>query len=228
MKFKKKPVVIEAVQFINSADIHEFCGDKVREPVGKNYLEIETKEGIMQAQKGDWIIKGVKGEFYPCKPDIFDLTYELAFEVSVSELPLHTHPDKEKAAVEAGIIDDHVIVDRKDWEAIHQMLDDYLAGTGIHMIACERHEQIKKHGFNVPYDIQHNHNYQLIIGVIHLLSKNSCDEGTCPDGWDNQLWLKMKSKSLSERLIIAGALCAAEYDRLQELLNKKDLEEKEK
>ena len=77
-KYRKKPVVIEAVQFNgrNSADIHEFCGDKVREPVGKDYLEIETLEGIHIASPGDYIIKGIKGEFYPCKPDIFELTYE--------------------------------------------------------------------------------------------------------------------------------------------------------
>ncbi len=78
MKYRKKPVVIEAVQFNgrNSADIHEFCGDKVREPVGKDYLEIKTLEGIHIASPGDYIIKGVNGEFYPCKPDIFEKTYE--------------------------------------------------------------------------------------------------------------------------------------------------------
>ncbi len=77
-KYRKKPVVIEAIQFNgrNSADIHEFCGDKVREPVGKDYLEIETLEGVHIASPGDYIIKGIKGEFYPCKPDIFELTYE--------------------------------------------------------------------------------------------------------------------------------------------------------
>lgn len=78
MKYRKKPVVVDAVQFNNSADIHEFCGDFVREPVGEDYLEIKTLEGIMRASKGDYIIKGVNGEFYPCKPDIFEKTYELA------------------------------------------------------------------------------------------------------------------------------------------------------
>lgn len=77
-KYRKKPIVIEAIHFNgrNSADIHEFCGDKVREPVGKDYLEIETLEGIHIASPGDYIIKGIKGEFYPCKPDIFEMTYE--------------------------------------------------------------------------------------------------------------------------------------------------------
>lgn len=76
MKYRKKPVIIDAVQFINSTDIHDFCGNSVLEPIGKDYLEITTLEGIMIAQKGDWIIKGIKGEFYPCKPDIFEATYE--------------------------------------------------------------------------------------------------------------------------------------------------------
>lgn len=75
-KYRKKPVVIEAEQFINSADIHEFCKDKVGEPVGKDYLEIYTLEGTMKANKGDFIIKGIQGEFYPCRPDIFEKTYE--------------------------------------------------------------------------------------------------------------------------------------------------------
>jgi len=83
MKYRKKPVVIEAIQYDgkNSADIFEFCGQScdryVREPVGEIYLEIVTLEGVMKAQPGDYIIKGVNGEFYPCKPDIFEKTYEL-------------------------------------------------------------------------------------------------------------------------------------------------------
>ena len=78
MKYRKKPVEVEAIQYNgrNSADIHEFCGEFVREPVGEEYLEIVTLEGIMRAQPGDYIIKGVKGEFYPCKPDVFEQTYE--------------------------------------------------------------------------------------------------------------------------------------------------------
>ena len=77
-KFRKKPVVIEAVQYVgrNSEDIHEFCGSVAREPVGEDYMEIVTLEGVMKASVGDYVIKGVSGEFYPCKPDIFEKTYE--------------------------------------------------------------------------------------------------------------------------------------------------------
>ena len=84
MKYRKKPVVIEAIQFIDNADriieIQEFMGgDTIRvnyEDKNNPYLKIETLEGIMKAPVGDYIIKGVNGEFYPCKPDIFEKTYE--------------------------------------------------------------------------------------------------------------------------------------------------------
>ena len=76
-KFRKKPVVIEAIQWTgdNKEEIKEFLGESRRKIPG-NGLQIYTLEGIMDASIGDYIIKGVKGEFYPCKPDIFDLTYE--------------------------------------------------------------------------------------------------------------------------------------------------------
>lgn len=82
-KFRKKPVVIEAVQFRAGEQDGEFAADvvagRVRYPEDGTML-IETLEGVMCAQPGDWIIRGVKGELYPCKPDIFAATYE-----SVSE-----------------------------------------------------------------------------------------------------------------------------------------------
>ncbi len=76
MKFRKKPVVIEAVQFTggNFVEIAEFAGSSNSARDGELY--IYTLEGILKASPGDWIIKGVKGEFYPCKPDIFEATYE--------------------------------------------------------------------------------------------------------------------------------------------------------
>jgi hypothetical protein len=78
-KFRKKPVVIEAVQYTgeNADEIDNFVGfDLVRLLMSPVILEIPTLEGTHRASKGDWIIKGVKGEFYPCKPDIFVATYE--------------------------------------------------------------------------------------------------------------------------------------------------------
>ena len=84
MKYRKKPVIIEAIQFEDNSDriieIHEFMGgDTIRvnyEDKDNPYLKVETLEGIMKASVGDYIIKGVNGEFYPCKPDIFEKTYE--------------------------------------------------------------------------------------------------------------------------------------------------------
>ena len=81
-QFRKKPVVIEAVQWTgeNADVIQQFLGGTVS-PFGwvkGEYVDIGTLEGLMVASTGDWIIKGVKGEFYPCKPDIFAATYEPA------------------------------------------------------------------------------------------------------------------------------------------------------
>lgn len=77
--YRKKPVVIEAVQWTgdNLREIKEFMEvDSVPYNAQKDSFLIKTLEGNHEASKGDWIIKGVKGEFYPCKPDIFELTYE--------------------------------------------------------------------------------------------------------------------------------------------------------
>ena len=78
MKFRKKPVVIEAVQFKgdNMAKCLKFLkGNYLFED---NTLKIITLEGNMTVSTDDFIIKGVNGEFYPCKPDIFEKTYEIA------------------------------------------------------------------------------------------------------------------------------------------------------
>ena len=78
-KYRKKPVVIEAIQWTgnNHIEVAEFMfGANVYINIQKGYVEIETLEGKMFAEVNDYIIKGVKGEFYPCKPDIFEQTYE--------------------------------------------------------------------------------------------------------------------------------------------------------
>lgn len=78
-EFRKKPVVIEAVQYVGSESaesVFAFCPDVSREPGCDGDFLIHTPEGTMRASKGDWIIRGIKGEFYPCKPDIFAATYE--------------------------------------------------------------------------------------------------------------------------------------------------------
>jgi len=86
MKYRKSPVEIEAIQWSgnNEQEINKFSGGKVNRhiayegntPIETDYLSINTLEGTMTANINDYIIKGVKGEFYPCKPDIFALTYD--------------------------------------------------------------------------------------------------------------------------------------------------------
>lgn len=89
MKFRKKPVEIEAFCFTvdpipdwfmdrvsdNSIRLHD-CYDGGGFVPNKGTADIKTLEGVMTAKAGDYIIKGVKGEIYPCKPDIFEATYE--------------------------------------------------------------------------------------------------------------------------------------------------------
>ena len=86
-KFRKKPVVIEAVQY----DGHNYEGEVwpwykrngtehngIFHPDKDGNIKIGTLEGVMLANPADWIIRGIKGEVYPCKPDIFAATYEPA------------------------------------------------------------------------------------------------------------------------------------------------------
>ena len=84
MKYRKRPVVIDAIQWKptsdddgNIAEVLAFIGQK-RDPHAIRYASvvIDTLEGQMVALPGDWIIRGVQGEHYPCKPDIFEATYE--------------------------------------------------------------------------------------------------------------------------------------------------------
>ena len=88
-RYRKKPLVIEALEYhsaLTSQELKDFCPtakfrgkyefQSSREIV--SVIEIDTLEGTMVAAKGDWIIKGVAGEFYPCKPHIFRATYDEA------------------------------------------------------------------------------------------------------------------------------------------------------
>lgn len=93
-KFRKKPIVVEAIQWTGSnlEEIRNFVGSDLIEDCVELFdtkrelkkmlvgIAINTLEGTMKAGYGDYIIKGVKGEFYPCKPDIFLATYEEVIE----------------------------------------------------------------------------------------------------------------------------------------------------
>ena len=76
-KFMKKPVIIDAVQFTGewTDEIKAFLCCPYSFDPDENVIRIQTLEGIMLARPGDWLIKGINEEFYPCKPDIFQKTY---------------------------------------------------------------------------------------------------------------------------------------------------------
>ncbi len=97
-KYRKKPVVVEAMLWTDvfPRKMWEFLGggkDEYMQANGENFyidhskvkggLIIKTLEGEHLANIGDYIIKGVKGEYYPCKPDIFEMTYDPVFDASV-------------------------------------------------------------------------------------------------------------------------------------------------
>jgi len=92
MKYRKKPVVIEAFQYSDDMGSHTsvipvwftkacLSGVVRSNPDGKTF--IKTLEGLMEVSSGDWIIKGIKDELYPCKPEIFAATYEPVAEAGV-------------------------------------------------------------------------------------------------------------------------------------------------
>ena len=80
MKYRKRPVVVDAVRYIPSTPVEEIIAvlEGNRWQQCDDGIEIATLEGVMHASKGDWIIRGIKGEAYPCKHDIFIATYEPA------------------------------------------------------------------------------------------------------------------------------------------------------
>jgi len=92
MKYQKKPIIIEAVRWDgkNNSEVEEFafgytmwCGDLVYRRPSENWmgvmLSIYTLNGLMKVEHGDYIIKGIEGEFYPCRADIFEQTYEKVY-----------------------------------------------------------------------------------------------------------------------------------------------------
>lgn len=133
--FTKKPVTIEAVEYTRRFNWPEWFRDAVsRNDVivhgtGKFartdepcYCEIKTLEGTMRAEEGDWIIRGVKGELYPCKPDIFEATYSRAALTTAAAVPAYPElPDFD--AVEQHIYAGcRRFIDRDMLEPIHSLI----------------------------------------------------------------------------------------------------------
>jgi hypothetical protein len=111
VRFRKKPVVIEAVQITDATfdwphPNPEHVAGVVYDPVNRE-ARIRTLEGEMIGRVGDWIITGVKGEVYPCKPDIFAATYEPEGELTITGVNgegclTTTYEPKEPTALELG------------------------------------------------------------------------------------------------------------------------------
>ena len=82
MRFMKRPVIVEAVQYHGTGEIEgpPWIGEAIQAGVlistDSGQLGVHTLEGIMFVSPGDWIIRGIRGELYPCKPDIFSETYQ--------------------------------------------------------------------------------------------------------------------------------------------------------
>jgi hypothetical protein len=113
--FRKKPVVINAVLWDGNLTTVERLGTysgTVSQDLGAKSLQIETLEGVMTAQVGDWIIRGVKGELYPCKPDIFAATYEPA----LAPTPPSSEPVAWQIRVREGCKTYHAYTERLPFE----------------------------------------------------------------------------------------------------------------
>jgi len=125
-KFRKKPVVIEAVQWTggNHRDMYDFLSDEkgYLKTEGRHFyidhskveggLVIRTLEGEVSTNIGEWVIKGTKGEFYPCKLDIFEEVYEIAEE------------SDEKHPIQPLYIDDHGTIRFKENKIVNYLLDN--------------------------------------------------------------------------------------------------------
>ena len=148
--YRKKPVVVEAVQWTgeNHAEMCEFIDPEVFEIIPRVGLVIHTLEGDHHASPGDYIIKGVNGEFYPCKPDIFAKTYESA---------ALTPPNDPLTQADLDSMDyDKVWIDYEDgtgeWALVCDGVIysiDTLEGAGLDFGEYMQGEMLEPHGYKV-------------------------------------------------------------------------------
>jgi hypothetical protein len=114
-KFRKKPVVIEAEQWLGTDKQEKKLLSKgviMTIPSLDGSCLIPTLEGNMTCQLNDYIIKGVKGEYYPCKPDIFELTYDVVEEVTLDHVvTAETLGDNPELAAEGVKVGENITVD---------------------------------------------------------------------------------------------------------------------
>lgn len=144
--YRKKPVVIEAVQWTgeNHAEMCEFINPEVFEIIPRVGLVIRTLEGDHHASPGDYIIKGVNGEFYPCKPDIFAKTYESASLTPPNE-PLTLDELREMDGEPVWIVEHP---DWGHWE-LSADAEDYLADRDQDFYALKHDDPEGRYGLHV-------------------------------------------------------------------------------
>lgn len=153
MKYRKKPVVIEAVQFDRSkaekdvAKYYPMVTDMARLTTAEGTEECEdrffisTLEGNMTVKNGDYIIQGVEGEFYPCKPDIFEKTYEVASQQSQLD-------DNQKIVLD-WLKSESVLSKESPILAINAFSDKHLLGK----LPDEVHTAFKKLDYKQEYEV---------------------------------------------------------------------------
>lgn len=127
MKFRKKPVIVEAMQFTgnNCIEILHFmkCPDANNPELHTtDHPILNTLEGRMVADPGDWVIRGVEGEYYPCKPDIFEATYEKV-ESNLLSAELHYYETHKQELL--SLYKDEYIILYKDSEEKIRVLGPY-------------------------------------------------------------------------------------------------------
>lgn len=140
-RYRKKPVVVDAIRYQpheNCAEVARFTGEGdpgcCDEDDASTEWSITTLEGTMTAQPGDWIIRGVKGELYPCKPDVFEATYE-----AVAAEDRTTASDSAFTAYAVGVCNASVCTSLSDDEATARLNLEHPTGIGPWFVAADSH-----------------------------------------------------------------------------------------
>lgn len=199
-RWRKLPVEIEARHYAGGYDlaceIALWCAGKIEPGFDreKPLIEIETLEGTMTARPSDWVIRGVAGEFYPCRDDVFRATYEAAplpFGASPATHDCGCGPD--------GPCGTHL--DRSEPD-------------GASRIAAERARQVGTEGWTAEHDAQHDRGELARAAACYALKAGGCLHGAATDHWPwhRQWW--NPTQDPVRMLEKAGALIAAEIDRL--------------
>ncbi len=185
MKARKKPVIVEAIQWNgnNTQEILDFCNGNCVEKARGAYLYVTTLEGGHIASVDDYIIKGVNGEFYPCKPDIFEKTYDVVNESEQYEP--QKHYENLKQWVDGNLICeyDDPVWNKEAYEAIHFILDDYKNKIDL-QLTVEEIESLSRYYQNIMKIISRNmlnifelaytvdnYDLELCINAINKLQK---------------------------------------------------------